>query len=255
MRLLITNDDGYNAPGLDALYQALAPLGEISVIAPFEEQSTRGHAVSFRDPVAVEWIEHTRFGRTGVVRGYPADCVRIALVARGGTPAFDWVISGVNAGANLGVDAFYSGTVAAAREAALLGHRAVAVSQLFTAALPIDWSRTVFWTRRVLEDVLSRPLEAKTFWSVNLPALAGADRPRHVRTVRLSTEPVPITYEVARDGTPQRELYRYQGAYHERAVTPGTDVEAVFNGDIAVTPIHLDATCPTHEDAHYLFES
>jgi 5'-nucleotidase len=188
-----------------------------------------------------------------VVRGYPADCVRIALAAMS-HPPFDWVISGVNAGANLGVDAFYSGTVAAAREAALLGHRAVAVSQLFSAELPIDWSRTVYWTRRVLEDVLARPREAKTFWSVNLPALSGADRPRHVRTVRLSTDPVPIIYDVSPDGQPQRELYRYRGVYHERAVTPGTDVEAVFAGDIAVTPIHLDATCPTHEDTHYVFE-
>lgn len=251
MRFLITNDDGFDAPGLVALYRALRPMAELAVVAPREEQSTRGHAVTFRDAVAVEWIEHAVFGRTGVVAGFPADCTRVGLAA--GLGPFDWVVSGVNHGANLGVDAFYSGTVAAAREAALQGYPAIAVSQLVQPGTPTDWSRTIAWTQRVIEELLHRARAAHTFWNVNLPALDGATHPARVRTVRLSIDPVPVTYEVTTDGGANRQRYRYSGAYHERVAAADTDVEAVFNGDIAVTPIRLDSTCLTHEDAAYVF--
>lgn len=251
MRFLITNDDGYDAPGLVALYRALRPMAQIAVVAPREEQSTRGHAVTFRDPVAVEWIGHELFGRTGVVGGFPADCTRIGLAA--GLGPFDWIVSGVNHGANLGVDAFYSGTVAAAREAALQGYPAIAISQLVQPGRPTDWSRTIAWTQRVIEEVLQRPRAERTFWNVNLPALDDAAHPARVRTVRLSIDPVPVTYEISNDGGSNRELYRYSGVYHERPAAADTDVEAVFNGDIAVTPIRIDSTCLTHQDAEYSF--
>ncbi len=226
-------------------------MGQLTVVAPREEQSTRGHAVTFRDAVAVEWIEHELFGRTCVVAGYPADCTRIGLAA--GQGKFDWIVSGVNHGGNLGVDAFYSGTVAGAREGALHGYPAIAVSQLYRPDTPADWSRTVEWTRRVIEEVVHRPRAEYTFWNVNLPALESALHPARVRTVRLSIDAVPVTYEVSSDGAPNRERYLYKGTYYERAAAPGTDVEAVFDGDIAVTPIRIDATCLTHEDAEYPF--
>jgi hypothetical protein len=138
-----------------------------------------------------------------------------------------------------------------AREGTLLGYPAIAVSQLVRRNQAVDWEWTTTWTRRAIAEVLLRPRGENSFWSINLPALRAGEAPRHVQNVRLSIDPVPPTYEVTVSDPGHLESYRYVGVYHERTVAPGTGVEAVFNGDIAVTPIHIDATCPTHEDGHY----
>lgn len=138
MRFLLTNDDGYDAPGLRALHEAVhnLPGVEISVIAPAVAQSGMGHSTSESFTCREVCLEG--MGQITVAEGTPADCVRAALHLPG-HPRPDWVIAGINRGSNLGVDIFYSGTVAAAREAAILGVRAIAISQLVKPSIADDW--------------------------------------------------------------------------------------------------------------------
>ena len=120
MRFLITNDDGFDAPGLAALYTALKELGDVDVVAPAVCHSAKGHAVNTRDGIQVERRSVEPFGEMYIAHSSPADCVRLGL--RGlGLKSPDFVVAGINPGANLGVDLYYSGTVAAAREAAIMG--------------------------------------------------------------------------------------------------------------------------------------
>lgn len=138
MRFLLTNDDGYDAPGLRALHQAVRGLPgvEISVIAPAVAQSGMGHSTTESFTCREARLEG--MGQVIVAEGTPPDCVRAALHLPG-HPRPDWVLAGINRGSNLGVDIFYSGTVAAAREAAMLGVPAIAISQLVKPAIPDDW--------------------------------------------------------------------------------------------------------------------
>ncbi len=134
MRLLLTNDDGWDAPGLAALKTLAAQLGEVYVLAPRDPHSYAGHRVTTEDPLELVETGPQQFSLSGT----PADCVRVALVEL--FPAIDWVLSGINRGGNLGADIFTSGTVAAAREAALLGKRAIAISQYVQKGMPLDWN-------------------------------------------------------------------------------------------------------------------
>jgi 5'-nucleotidase len=166
------------------------------------------------------------------VDGTPADCVRLALTALfadGSGP--DWVLSGINAGGNLGVDIHHSGTVAAAREAALHGAPALAVSHYHRREAPIDWERAARWMQAVLESVVPRPLGQGEFWNVNFPHPVeeiGHTVPDFVDCA-IDPSPLPLGYESAADG------WRYRSRYHERARVPGGDVETCFGGRIAVS--------------------
>jgi 5'/3'-nucleotidase SurE len=132
MRFLITNDDGYDAPGLMALYRALKPLGEVTVVAPLTCHSSKGHAVDTKNALRVERRHVDPYGPIHIAHASPADCIRVGLKhVMQEKP--DFVIAGINPGANLGVDMFYSGTAAAAREAALLGVPAIALSRPATS--------------------------------------------------------------------------------------------------------------------------
>jgi 5'-nucleotidase len=177
------------------------------------------------------------------VDGTPADCVRLALTtlvrspgeAGGGAdprPVVDWVFSGINAGGNLGVDIHHSGTVAAAREAALHGVRALAVSHYHRREEPIDWDRATAWMAEVLADVLPMPLEGGEFWNVNFPhplgAGAAAARPPLLEC-RIDPSPLPLGY------TSEPEGWRYRSRYQERQRVPDGDVAACFGGAISLS--------------------
>ncbi len=131
--LVLTNDDGIDAPGLDALREAVSGLGHVMAVAPAGPQSGCGHAVTTHRPI---WHEARGLGQFAV-EGTPADCVRLALHHL--APEASWFLSGINAGGNLGVDVYHSGTVAGAREAVLHGRPAIAVSQYIAKGRPIDW--------------------------------------------------------------------------------------------------------------------
>ena len=227
MKLLLTNDDGFDAPGLDALLKAAEGLGECVVLAPRQPLSGCSHRVTTHEPLRVERRGLSRYSLSGT----PADCVRIGL--RQLAPDAGCVLSGINQGGNLGSDVFYSGTVAAVREGVLQGVPGIAVSQYCKKDRPIDWTRTAGWVQPLLEELLRAPWPAGTFWNINLPHLEpGRPAPRTVRCP-LDLSPLPVTFREEADG------FLYDGDYHQRQYRPGTDVDACFQGDIALTQIRL----------------
>jgi 5'-nucleotidase len=227
MKLLLTNDDGFDAPGLQALHAAARQLGEVLVIAPHSAHSGCSHRVTTDAPFRVDQRDPARL----IVEGTPADCVRVAV--HGLAPDVDWVLSGINAGGNLGADVHHSGTVAAVREAVLHGWRGVAVSQYRRRGLDFDWERATAWTLTVLRDLLALPCPAGAFWNINLPHLAPGDPEPEVVFCPLDPMPLPLSYH--RDG----DTLHYNGDYHRRLRRPGTDVDVCFSGRIAVTRLAL----------------
>lgn len=154
MRIVLTNDDGYDAPGILALWQALRPLPdlELQVIAPAESHSCKGHV--FADSIRVRPGRLDLIGDVRIVDGTPADCVCAAMNLPG-LARPDWVIAGINRGSNLGVDLYNSGTAAAARQAAILGIPAIAISQLLRKGQPDDWPRTTREAAAILAAILT----------------------------------------------------------------------------------------------------
>jgi 5'-nucleotidase len=228
MRLLLSNDDGIDAPGLQALLSAARTLGDPVVVAPAGPQSGVSHAVTADGPLRIESRGENRFA----VYGTPADCTRIGLLRL--VPDAKWVLSGINHGGNLGADVHYSGTVAAVREAALHGWPGVAVSHYRRKGMEFDWERAANWVARLLADLLARPTEPGLFYNVNLPHLGPADDDPKVVFCPLDPHPLPLSYRHHEDS----ELY-YDGNYHARQRTRGADVDVCFGGCIAVTAIRL----------------
>jgi 5'-nucleotidase len=227
MKLLLTNDDGIDAPGLEALRVAAAPLGEVVVVAPTEAHSGCSHRVTTHHPL------HVRTVRPGhrAVDGTPADCVRVGLHTL--APDVAWVLSGINAGGNLGADVYHSGTVAAVREAALHGWPGIAVSQYHKRGWPIDWVRAAAWVTPLLRRLMEQPREPGVFWNINLPHLeVGAPEPE-VIVCPLDPEPLPLSFRC------EGEHLHYDGDYHGRRRKGGADVEVCFNGAVALTRLSL----------------
>jgi len=236
MNILLTNDDGCDAPGLAAAYDALSRLGTVHVVAPMSEQSACSHTISLYRPISVERTTRERFGRVHTVDGTPADCVRLAMAEFLEEP-IDLVIAGINSGANTGVDTFYSGTIAGAREAAILGITAIAVSQAVRAKIDTDWSTAGEITAELVRGLLREKLPGPGFWSINLPAPLPADPQRHVHRVPAATEPVPLMFH-RRDGSVKGVTqFEYGRAYWVREVTEPSDYSIVRDGGIAVTAI------------------
>ena len=144
MKLLLTNDDGIDAPGLEALVSAARTIGDPIIVAPAGPQSGVSHAVTWREGVRIEPRGEKRFA----IHGTPADCTRLGLLRV--VPDAKWVLSGINHGSNLGADMYYSGTVAAVREAVLHGWPGVAVSHYRKSGVDYDWARAVKWVTPIL---------------------------------------------------------------------------------------------------------
>lgn len=228
MNLLITNDDGIDAAGLDALLTAARTLGNPVVVAPAKPQSGVSHAVTWHEGVRIEPRGDKRFA----IHGTPADCIRLGLLRL--VPDAKWVLSGINHGANLGADVHYSGTVAAVREAVLHGWPGVAVSYYYKSGVEFDWPRAAKWLAPILSDLLARPVEPGLFYNVNLPNLpAGAPQPESI-WCPLDPNPLPLNYRHEEESG----LY-YAGDYRLRNQTPGADVEVCFGGRIAITAVRL----------------
>ncbi len=225
MTLILTNDDGIDAPGIRALQQAVNGKGII--VAPKDHLSGCGHQVTTNRPIHVQRRSETEYA----VACTPADCVRLALSHI--NPDVKWVLSGINAGGNLGVDVYISGTVAAVREATMHGISGIAISHYIKRPLAIDWEVAARWTTGVLADLFSRPLPPGSFWNVNLPHLEPGSPDPEVVFCEPSTQPLPVGYRVEGD------LYYYEGEYAKRDRAPGTDVDVCFSGKIAVTQIRL----------------
>ena len=225
-KILLTNDDGWDAPGLEALKALAAELGEVYVLAPRDPHSYAGHRVTTDATLYLSETAPRQFSLSGT----PADCTRVALTTL--FPEVDWVLSGINRGGNLGADMFTSGTVAAAREAALLGKPAIAVSQYIRRGMELDWKRSCELALPVLIELMKREHEAKTYWNVNLPHLdAGA----FASVVHCDPDNQPLDVRFKRDG----DEIRYAGAYPARPRTPGRDIEHCFAGSITVSRLVL----------------
>jgi 5'-nucleotidase len=225
--LLLTNDDGWNAPGIEALRQAALGLGDCHVIAPAEPLSGCSHRVTTHGPIRVTrpTVDHI------AVAGTPADCVRLALHHL--APGLSWVLAGVNSGGNLGTDVHYSGTVAAVREGVINGVPGIAVSHYIARGRLIDWSRAARWAREVLVCLMARPWEPGTFWNVNLPHLRPEDPEPEIVFCPLDSSPLPLSYQV------EEGQAVYAGDYQTRVRRVHSDVDVCFGGRIAVTLVRV----------------
>ena len=234
MKILITNDDGIDATGINCLAEALAEIGEVAVVAPDREKSASSHAMTLHHPLRAVQVAPGRYA----VDGTPTDCVNLGIHSLLDFHP-DMVISGINRGANLGDDVTYSGTVAAAMEATLMGIPAFAVS-LATREEDADYSAAARFAVRLARQIERNGLPRDTFLNVNVPDVA-ADR----------LKPALVTIQGKRryEGTivdsvdPRGRSYYWIGTadldFHD---IDGSDFAALHRGHISVTPLHLDMT-------------
>ena len=226
--VVLTNDDGVHAPGLAALERALAELGEVYVVAPEREQSACGHALTLHRPLRPHQLGERRFA----VNGTPSDCVNLAVLGFLPAPPV-LVVSGINHGSNLGDDVTYSGTVSAAMEGTLLGVPSVAVSLMDGG----DFDVAGRVARLIAMRVLVEGLPSNTLLNVNVPA----QPPRGIRLTRLGHR-VYLDKIVEQADPRGRSHYWLGGGAAKWADLEGTDMGAVHDGYVSLTPVHLDLT-------------
>jgi 5'/3'-nucleotidase len=226
--LLVTNDDGVHAAGLAALAQALDDLGDVYVLAPEREQSACGHALTLHRPLRVEPVRE----RWYAVNGTPSDCVNLGVL--GFLPERPVLIaSGINHGTNLGDDVTYSGTVSAAMEGLLLGVPSIAVSLVPGG----DFAEAGRAARLIAARVLVEGLPPKTLLNVNVPA----EPPRGMRVTRLGHR--VYSGKIVEQVDPRgRKHYWIGGGEPAWELLEGSDMSAVNEGLVSVTPVHLDLT-------------
>lgn len=247
MKILLTNDDGIEAEGINALRRALVELPgvELLVVAPDGNRSATARSITTRRPL---WVEEVDFedGTIGYATdGTPVDCVRLTRlgIVDGFMP--DVVVSGINHGLNIGDDVTYSGTVAAAFEALLLRLPGIAVSQQSTARETdfrqgegFDFSAVAAFTARLVQELDSVPFEPGTLLNVNAPGT----HPDGVEVTRLGKRFYRDALELDDQEHPRRRRFRIYGDAHDLVDDAGTDIAAVASGRISVTPIHFDLT-------------
>lgn len=240
MRILLSNDDGVHAPGLKVLQKELQKLGDVWVVAPLGEMSTTGHSLTLHKPLRLIEMGKRFYG----VNGSPADCVYLGIrEVMGGMP--DLVISGPNRGANLGQDVYYSGTVSAAREACILGLRAIAVSLAvdFSKGRPenkLHYMTAAKATVRLIRELEHIELPAHTLLNFNVPDVP-LSRVKGIRLVRQGFR----FYSggiLRRKDHRGRDYFWVGGQYQGFRKEEGTDCSAVAAGFAALTPLKLDST-------------
>lgn len=241
MRILITNDDGYHAPGLKVLEDIAAKFSDdVWVVAPADEQSGAGHSLTLSRPIRVRRHGEKRFA----VAGTPTDAVMMALARMMKDSPPDLILSGVNRGANLAEDVTYSGTVSAAMEGALAGVLSIALSQVYARegmGDTVPFEAAIAWGERVLRPLIEAPLAPRTLVNVNFPA----GRADQVKGVRVAAQGLRDYGRLEVDT--RRDPRGYE--YHWFSLGPviqtpahASDLEAVADGFVAVTPLHLDLT-------------
>jgi len=229
MHLLLTNDDGYEAPGLQHLATTLSRIGlRVTVVAPDRCWSHCGHSVTAGGPMKLLEAQPDRYR----LQGSPADCVRVALGALQLHP--DWVISGINAGANLGTDIWESGTVAAAREAALHGYPAIAISQYRHPSIDLDWPSSAIRASQLLNQIYSKSRPGTGLWNLNLPALATSIPLPEMVQCTVDTSRRPLVWRRDADSV------HAAGDYHQRPRRSGSDVDHCFSGSPSLSWISLN---------------
>jgi 5'-nucleotidase len=240
MRILLTNDDGVYAPGLRALYPELRKLGDVVVIAPATEQSAVGHSVTINTPLIVQPLYDEGKHQYGwAVEGRPADCVKLALREFLPEPPH-LVVSGLNAGSNAGINVLYSGTVAAAIEGAFFRCTSVACSLESTKNEPMDFAQGAAWARKVIEQILAKKPPQGSLFNVNVPNLE-LGPVKGIRVVPQNVVPYVEAFDRRTD--PRGRVYFWPGPdFHCPDPHPDTDVTAMAEGYITVTPLQFNLT-------------
>lgn len=239
MHILLTNDDGILAPGIRALWQELAQIARITVVAPDSEKSASSQAITVHHPI---WVDKHPMDNPNInawrVGGTPTDCVKVALESLLIDDCPDIIVSGINQGSNLGTDVLYSGTVSAAIEGALHGLPALAMSldswQVF------DFTPAAKTARRIVETMIAKQLPPNTLLNVNVPALP-ENQLKGMKITKLGVRSYENTFERRLDPR-GRTYYWMSGHVSESDNDPDSDIIAVKNGNISVTPIHFDLT-------------
>ena len=234
MKILISNDDGYLAEGIKTLADALSTLGEITVVAPDRNRSGASNSLTLENPLRLTKLDNGIYR----VEGTPTDCVHLAVTGLLDKEP-DMVVAGINAGANLGDDVLYSGTVAAAMEGRFLGLPAIAISLASNDAVHYE---TAGWVaKKMLEQLKTSSLPADTILNVNVPDLPIAEITGFESTRlghRHKAEPVVKEYDPR-----GRPMYWVGPAGEEQDAGPGTDFDAIRRGAVSVTPLQIDLTC------------
>ena len=240
MRILLTNDDGIHAPGLEVLEKIARTFSDdIWIVAPAEEQSGAGHSLTLGSPVRLRQYSERRFA----VSGTPTDAVMMAL--RSVMPERpDLILSGINRGANLGDDVTYSGTVSAAIEGALAGIRSIALSQVYAKegmGDSVPFAAAEAWGAKAIAPLLGAPFAPRTLVNINFPAIPASDV-QGIRVVRQGFHDYARGSVV--EGTDPRGYQYYWFGLHGIEHTPGhaSDLEAIQDGYVSVTPLQLDLT-------------
>ena len=237
MRILVTNDDGVRAPGLHALIRGLQEVGELRVIAPEREQSASGHAVTLHKPLRLAPVELSGVnGEVFACNGTPADCVILGALTDSDPP--DLVVSGINGGANLGEEVLYSGTVSAAMEAAIQGVPSFAIS--VTSYDEVDFGPAARFAQRLAVLLADIDLPDNSFLNVNVPAVP-SEQIRGIALTRLGHR--AYINRIDRRQDPRGETYYwFSGDPTESDSAPGTDIGAIAENKISITPAHFDLT-------------
>jgi 5'-nucleotidase len=235
--ILVSNDDGIDAPGIDALVRELKLLGEVVVVAPDKQRSAVGHAITINYPLRVTRFHKDRKFFGYAVEGTPADCVKLAIASL--VPRRpDLLVSGVNHGSNTAINVIYSGTVSAATEGTVLGIPSIAVS--LTTHGPADFREAARFARTIGGVVLKKGLPDATLLNVNVPA-AKAKGKRRVKLTRQGKTRWVENFDVRMDPN-NKEYYWLMGKLEILDHAADTDEIAVRNGFISVTPIQYDLT-------------
>ena len=235
MNILLSNDDGYQAPGLQALASELAAIADIHVVAPDRDRSGASNSLTLDSPIRARQADN---GFT-FVDGTPTDCVHLAITGLLECEP-DMVVSGINSGANMGDDVLYSGTVAAAMEGRFLGYPAIAVSMVTDGERPQHYTTAARVTLELVQRVIAGSLPADTILNVNVPDLPW-EQIQGMQATRLGhrhkSEPV------VQDHDPRgRPVYWVGPVGSEQDAGPGTDFHAVRSGHVSITPLDVDLT-------------
>jgi 5'-nucleotidase len=241
MRILLTNDDGVNAPGLKLLESIARTFSDdVWVVAPTEEQSGAGHSLTLTRPLRLRKLGEKRF----CVTGTPTDAVMMGLahIMKDARP--ELILSGVNRGANLAEDCTYSGTVSAAMEGALAGIPSIALSQVYARqgmGDSVPFGAAEAWAARALAPLLDRPMAPRTLVNINFPALP-AGEVKGIRVVRQGFRDYGRLEIVARTDPRGYDYFWFALGPTEQSPGRATDLEAIADGYVSVTPLHLDLT-------------
>ena len=240
VRILLVNDDGIYAPGLRALRDVLTELGEVTTVAPLTEQSGVGHGITYLHPIMVKEIHEHGQHYGWAVDGSPADCTKLGILDFcGGRP--DLIVSGINSGANIGLNVLYSGTVAAAIEGAFYGINSIAISIQQKAPEPSDYPQAARWSVPLIRRLLKEYPQPGHLWNINFPPTSEVP-PVGVRFGAMGVKRHDDSVEKRLD--PRGRPYYWSGLdpLRSHALEPGTDVADLNQRYVTITPLQFDMT-------------